>query len=106
VKLPEHKCGLYLNHNEHRDVRVPLADFIEDDDALRDYAFASEEAKQVSIARDELWTLQWYPETPIGSYKVAAPTLEELLARAEECDKAISLRRTGPPVPGIDGEGD
>ena len=43
------------------------------------YAWESEEAKQRAIEMDECWTLQLYPDTPIGFMAIAAPTLEDLL---------------------------
>lgn len=77
--FPGHKCGLYLTHNEHRDLYEPLAEFIVD----RDIKFADDAARQRAIDTDELWTLQWYPDTPVGFYFVAASTLEEVLALAK-----------------------
>lgn len=34
------------------------------------------------VRTGELWTLQWYPVTPIGFCRVAGPTLERVLQRA------------------------
>jgi hypothetical protein len=79
MNLPAHKCGLFLTHNEHRDVYQSPADWIRENEL---YEFASEEAKQRAIATDEIWTLHWYPETPISFNAIAAPTLEELLELA------------------------
>lgn len=77
IKLPEHKCGLYLQHNEHRDLYETAADYIADNDRFQ---WKDEESKQRAIDTNEIWTLQWYPETPVGFCAAAAPTLEELLA--------------------------
>jgi hypothetical protein len=35
---------------------------------------------QRAIATDELWTMQWYPETPVGFCVLHASTLAALLA--------------------------
>lgn len=78
MKLPDHKCGLFLTHNEHRNYYESAEKFIVD----RELVFADEDAKARAIATDEIWELQWYPDTPIGSYTVAAPTLDEVLALA------------------------
>lgn len=78
MKLPPHKCGLFLTHNEHRDYYEPVTKWI----AEHEYDWPSDEAKARALATDEVWVLQWYPETPIGFNLVAAPTLEELLAFA------------------------
>lgn len=80
MKLPEHKCGLYLTHNEHRDLYEKLEKWIVDNDVTED--FADDAARQRAIETDECWVLQWYPDTPVGFCRVAAPTLEEALALA------------------------
>lgn len=82
MKFPEHKCGLFLSHNEHRDYYETLSDFIENHDLTDD--FESPEAMAKSIETDELWELQWYPDTPVGFIRVAAPTLEDVLRLATE----------------------
>jgi hypothetical protein len=84
--LPRHKCGLFLTHNEHRDYYMSASDWCEEHEGLQD--FASEEAKARAIATDEIWILNWYPNTPIGFWSIAAPTLEELLSRAKEIEQA------------------
>jgi len=80
MKLPKHKCGLYLTHNKHKDFYKTAEEEIIDQQAVD---WESEEAKQKAIDTNEIWELQWYPDTPIGSYCIAAPTLEELLKFAE-----------------------
>ena len=80
-RFPAHKCGLILSHNEHRNFYEPLAMYIEERD-LTD-SFASAQAIQEAIDADEIWVLQWYPETPIGSCMLAASTLEAVLKMAE-----------------------
>ena len=42
--------------------------------------------KQVCIDTNELWTLQWCPNTPIGFNAVAASTFEELIDLANKED--------------------
>ena len=80
MKFPDHKCGLYLTHNEHRDVYEKLDEWIESDKSN----WESEAQKQRAIDTDECWVLQWYPNTPIGFFRIAAPTLEDLLRFAHE----------------------
>lgn len=85
MKLPDHKCGLYLTHNEHRNLYEPLVKWlVGDGDEDGFYNWESDEARQRALDTDECWTLQWYPDTPIGFHAVAAPTLEELLAFANK----------------------
>jgi hypothetical protein len=85
--FPPHKCGLFLTHTEHRDYYESAAEWIAQKETLMDGAeglWKDAEARQRAIDTDEVWVLQWYPETPVGFNIVLAPTLEELLARAAE----------------------
>ena len=85
IELPRHKCSLTITHNDHKDYHRTLAQELElygDDNN-----WPSDEAKQRAIDTDEIWVIQWYPDTPIGSYRVAAPTLEEALAFANSVNK-------------------
>ena len=76
--LPEHKCGLHLSHNEHRDVYETIHDFYDVDD------FVSPEEWHEAVAKDSVWVLHWYPETPIGFIRIAASTLEALEVSLKE----------------------
>lgn len=71
--LPPHKCGLYLEHNPHRDVYESVIDQYDAD------SFPTPEDLQQAVDTGEVWQLQWYPETPIGFHVIAAPTLERLI---------------------------
>ena len=79
--LPEHKCGLYLTHNEHRDVYETIEECYDIHD------FISAEELQKAIAEDSVWVLQWYPDTPIGSYCLLASSLEALEAKVKEMNE-------------------
>jgi hypothetical protein len=76
--LPPHKCGRHLSHNEHRDVYETIHDFYDPDD------FISPEEWHEAVAKDSVWVLHWYPETPIGFIRIAASTLEALEAKLRE----------------------
>jgi hypothetical protein len=78
MRLPEHKCGLYLEHNAHIDNHQSVKDWLSYCEYESEW-WESPEHRQRAIDNDDVWTLQWYPETPVGSIHVAAPTLEELL---------------------------
>lgn len=86
MRLPEHKCGLYLTHNEHKDMYRTIAQEFEYHP--EDYDDMSEEDKAECLATDSLWTLQWYPKTPVGFCVVHAATLEKVinLACGEELE--------------------
>jgi len=75
IKLPNHKCSLTITHNEHKNCYETVAQHL----MQCDYSWQSEEHRQRSINTNELWTMQWYPETPIGFLLAAAPTLQELI---------------------------
>lgn len=76
LKLPPHTCGLTLQHNKHKDYYQSIIDYIDENGRFN---WPSEAEKQKAIDVDELWTIQWYPETPIGFNAAAAATLESLL---------------------------
>jgi hypothetical protein len=76
--LPEHKCGLHLSHNEHRDVYEKIEEFYDSED------FISPEEWRKAVAEDSVWVLHWYPNTPIGFIRIAASTLEAIKAYLKE----------------------
>jgi hypothetical protein len=84
MNFPKHKCGLYLTHNEHKDRYQNVKQFI-DDHQIRD-EFKDKNAIDRAIAADEIWSLQWYPNTPVGFIKVSAPTFEEVISLALEIE--------------------
>lgn len=83
MRLPDHKCGLYLEHNVHRDYYLSIEKAVEEIDEENE-PWVSPKEREKALATGEIWTLQWYPETPIGFHRLAASTLEALLERANE----------------------
>lgn len=77
MKFPEHKCGLHLTHNAHRDVYETVQDYYPEAED-----FVSLEDRQKCINTDDCWELQWYPDTPIGFFRVMGSTLELVMAEA------------------------
>lgn len=49
-------------------------------------SWVSPEEMQKSIDTNSVWTLQWYPDTPIGFYTLRASSIEALLKAIEEGD--------------------
>lgn len=47
------------------------------------WGWISPEERQKAIDTNSWWTLQWYPETPVGFCIISASSLEALLAAAE-----------------------
>lgn len=76
--LPEHKCGLHLSHNEHRDVYETIHEFYDVED------FVSPEEWHEAVAKDSVWVLHWYPETPVGFIRIAASSLKAIEAKLRE----------------------
>lgn len=72
--LPKHAAALYITHNDHKAVYYT----IEDHYSIDDREWVSPEEKQKAIEQDSVWELHWYPDTPIGSYKVVASSLEAI----------------------------
>ncbi len=84
MKLPPHKAGLTISHNEHKNYYESIADYVED----RVDTFPNHDEYQKCVDANEIWEIQWYPETPVGFYRVAASTLELALEYAN-ADKQI-----------------
>ena len=78
-----------LEHNPHLNVYDTVKQTLEDYDP---YGWKSDESRQRAIDTNEIWTLQWFQDTPIGSYSIAAPTLEELLEIADRVGDEHSRR--------------
>jgi hypothetical protein len=76
--LPEHKCGLHLDHNEHRNVYETVEEFYDPED------FISPEEWLKAVKEDSVWVLHWYPNTPIGFTRIAASTLDALKNELEK----------------------
>ena len=77
--FPEHKCGLHITHNQHKDYYETVEQYFENP-WMKDF----EDEKKRCIEEDSIWELQWYPNTPIGSYKVVGTTFEEVLEKARK----------------------
>ena len=79
--FPAHKCGLFLTHNEHKDYYETVEEWLNSMSQCP-WDFRDEESLKRCIETNEIWTLQFYPRTPIAFEAYAAPTLEELLELA------------------------
>ena len=76
--LPPHECGLHLTHNEHRDVYEDVVQYYDAE------TFVSAAEFEKAIAEDSVWTLQWYPKTPIGFHVIRASSLDAIKKQLEE----------------------
>ena len=87
MKLPRHKCGLYITHNQNRDYYETAEEYIESRESLEDgptVVFGSAENRQRCIDTNELWEVCWFPDTPVGSYQVMGPTLKIVMELIEK----------------------
>ena len=76
--LPKHKCGLHLDHNEHRNYYQTVEECYDPED------FVSEDEWLKAIKEDSVWVLHWYTNTPVGFTRIAASTLEAIEAKLKE----------------------
>lgn len=83
-QFPEHQCSLTLEHNPHLSGCETAEEWLSHDHNREQYDWKDEESMQRARDTNEIWTLQWYPDTPVGFCAVAAPTYDELLALALE----------------------
>lgn len=74
MKLPKHECAMIITHNEHKNNYMTVDQF---DNDFSDWINAEEKLK--SILTNEVWTIQFYPITPIGFYAISASSLHVLL---------------------------
>lgn len=81
LDFPRHDCGLHLTHNQHKDYYETVEKYFES--PWMEDRDVSVEEKQRMIDTNEIWELQWYPDTPVGFYKVIGATLEEVLKKAK-----------------------
>jgi hypothetical protein len=85
LKLPRHECSLSLAHNQNRDYYETVQQYA---DGFADRGcpleWVSDEQKAKAVATNEIWVIQWYPDTPVGFIRLAACDLGVLLDAANE----------------------
>lgn len=81
------KCGVFLHVNEHRDYYQKVEDYLEDIQARQSESpleiAANIRAKMIEL--DYIIDLQFYPDTPIGSYSIYHYDLDMALDEALAC---------------------
>jgi len=80
MKFPKHDISLDISHNECRLNYQTVEQYLEN--PFGEPVFETPEERQEAIDTNEIWVIQWYPDTPIGFYWVAATTFEGALALA------------------------
>ncbi len=77
--MPPHKGGMSIEKDPHRANYESVEEYErwrgESDD------WVSPEEREKAIETDTLWTIQWYPDTPVGFCYLMASSLEALMSR-------------------------
>ena len=76
MKLPEYKISLTIVHNEYKNWYYTIEQGIQEIDENN---WVSLEERDKALQTENIWNIQWYPDTPIGSYVYYASSLEVLL---------------------------
>ena len=84
IKLPSHKASCSIIHNDHLDVYQTVEEYI----SFNESDWSSKEDYELACKNNELWCIQWYPDTPIGSYVLYASSYTKLM---DEVDKYVKL---------------
>lgn len=85
--FPPHKASMTLSHNDHKGVYETVEQWSLDNihGSGRGWcSWVSEAERLKAIETDSIWTIQWYPETPVGFCSLAASSLEAVLEGAKE----------------------
>lgn len=84
--MPRHAAGFTLEHNDHKGDYLTVAEYIDPDAHpwMADMDWATPEDRAQAVATNELWAAQWYPDTPVGFYKIYAATFESLMKALRE----------------------
>lgn len=74
------KAGVYLEANKYRDYYETIPEAIED--ANRDDKTIDDKLAERMIKTNQFISLQFYPDTPIGFYKVYGTSFDEVIEKA------------------------
>lgn len=85
IELPKHKCGLSIEHNMWVAYNESVSEYLSELTCPPIWESQGHQARAIST--NQLWEMQWYPETSINFHKIAAPTLEELLSFSLKYEK-------------------
>jgi hypothetical protein len=79
------KCGVFITVNQHRDYYKTATDKLGELECMECPPQYTPEVKARMIETDTIIELQFYPDTPIGSYSVYHYDLDTALDCALEC---------------------
>lgn len=79
--IKKHKpLNLYIEYNDHKSSYETVEEYIEERDIKDEEIIDKEEC----IKKDTLYSLQVYPKTPIGFYKIYGSSLEKTIEILDE----------------------
>lgn len=79
--MPVHECTCTLEHNGHKIYYQTVESYGGEE---KWFAWVSPAQHELAAAHNEMWTIQWYPRTPVGFHGLAAYDLDVLLAAARD----------------------
>jgi len=79
------KCGVHLTVNQHRDYYQTAEEALKEKDCYECPPKIEPEVRQAMIDKNIIIDLQFYPDTPIGSYSIYHYDLEAALDEALDC---------------------
>ena len=79
VLLSKCECGVYLSINRHRDYYQTVEEYLIDEEDI------DPKVMEQMISMNKVYELQFYPDTPIGSYSVYHHDLDLMIAEALTC---------------------
>ena len=85
------KCSVTLEVNDHRDYYQTILEYIDDNCSNKSiWNETPEEVKKIMIETDTLIELQFYPNTPIGFYRVYHYDVNQAIS------EALNILKTTP----------
>lgn len=89
--LPKYDVTLHITHNQHKSYYETVEEYLNRPEGVgiggfRADEWVSREDFEAAIAKDSIWEIQWYPNTPVGFCVAYGSTLENALAAASQDD--------------------
>lgn len=79
------KCGVYLTVNQHRDYYQTAEQKLKELDMLDATSDIDPEVRRIMIETNTIVDLQFYPDTPVGSYSVYHYDVDAAINEALKC---------------------
>lgn len=86
VTWPRHH-GMIIEHNPHKMNYQTVAEWSANGSDGGSAQWISDEQRKIAVETDSIWTMQWYPNTPISFRFIAAATFEELIEYASHAER-------------------